>query len=243
MAKITETELRRKLKKVGTGGSSGPTARKVGDTWEYTEEVLYLAYASSISNVSSSGVISNQSDAVGFQFSAFASSGALLPWRGYLFSKSMYASGDPTDYIWEDISASASGASTMERYYSTHAGLLTDMGNPDYPGTRPDGTDVPWISIATSSPIPDTAFFLAERYTINNVTSLWNVYAVATEENGFGLIPYTITGRNKPALNSTQWNDDTILAVSAFTGRTYSSIKEFGYGTTVVITYDDGKLY
>jgi len=131
----------------------------------------------------------------------------------------------------------------MERYYSTHSGLLVDMGNPDYPGTRPDGTDVPWISITTSSPIPDTAFFLAERYTINSVTSAWNVYAVATEELGFGLIPYTITGRNKPALNSTQWNDDAIVAVSAYTGQAYSTIKELGYGTTVVITYDDGKLY
>ena len=243
MAKITETELRRKLKKAGTGGgSSGPTASLVGDSWEYSEAVLYLAYASNITNESLSGVITNQSDAVGFQFSAFSSSGVLLPWRGYLFSKSIYASGDPTDYIWEDISAGSS-ASTMERYYSTYSGLLTEMGNPDYPGTMSGGGAVPWTSISTSSPIPDTAFFLAERYTINSVKSTWNVYAVATEENGFGLIPYTITGRNKPALNSSQWNADTILAVSAFTGRAYSSIREFGYGTTVVITYDDGKLY
>ena len=242
MANITETELRRKLKKGGTGGSTGPSARRVGDSWEYSEAVLYLAYASSITNESSSGVITNQSDAVGFQFSAFSSSGALLPWRGSLFSKSIYASGDPTDYIWEDISAGSS-ASTMERYYSTYSGLLTEMGNPDYPGTMSGGGAVPWVSISPSSPVPDTAFFLAERYTINGVKSTWNVYAVATEENGFGLIPYTITGRNKPLLNSTQWNDDTILAVSAFTGRAYSTIKEFGYGTTVVITYDDGKLY
>jgi len=243
MAKISETELQRRLRKASGGGTnSGPTATEVGDSWEYSEAVLYLAYASNISNATSAGIITNQSDATGFQFLAFATSGTLLSWRGYLFSKSIYASGDPTDYIWEDISVGSS-ASTMERYYSTHPGLLTDMGNPDYPGTRPDGTAVPWTSIATSSSIPDTAFFLSERYTINSVTSLWNVYAVATEENGFGLIPYTITGRNKPALNSTQWNDDTILAVSAFTGRTYSSIKQFGYGTTVVITYDDGKLY
>jgi hypothetical protein len=243
MANITETELRRKLKKAGTGGgSSGPTASLVGDSWEYSKAVLYLAYASNITNESSSGVITNQSDAVGFQFSAFSSSGVLLPWRGSLFSKSIYASGDPTDYIWEDISAGSS-ASTMERYYSTYSGLLTEMGNPDYPGTMSGGGAVPWVSISPSSPVPDTAFFLAERYTINGVKSTWNVYAVATEENGFGLIPYTITGRNKPLLNSTQWNDDTILAVSAFTGRAYSTIKEFGYGTTVVITYDDGKLY
>jgi hypothetical protein len=31
--------------------------------------------------------------------------------------------------------------------------------------------------------------------------------------------------------------------VTAYTGRSYSVIKELGYGTTVVITYDDGKLY
>jgi hypothetical protein len=248
MANITETELRRKLRAAATtgtggGGTSGPTAVRDGDTWSYSEDVLYLIYATAITNISSSGTIVNQSDAAGLQYEAFSSTGALLPWRGYLFSKSIYASGDPTDYIWEDISGSISAGSTMERYYSTYSGLLSEMGNPDYPGQTSGGSTVPWTSIPTTTAIPDTAFFLAERYTINSVTSLWNVYAVATEENGFGLIPYTITGRNKPLLSSTQWSDDTLLAVSAFTGRAYSVIKEFGYGTTVVITYDDGKLY
>ena len=241
MAYITETELRRKLRKAAmTGGGSSVSAVRNGDTWEYSNEVLYLAYATTISN-DTNGVIVNQSDATGFQYEAFSSTGTLLPWRGYLFSKSLYASGDPTDYIWEDISGDISGTSTLERYYSTYFGLLSEMGDPDYPGTTSGGTTVPWTSIAVTSAIPDTAFYLAERYTINGTKSSWNVYAIATEENGFGLISYEITGRNAPSLNTTTWDDDVIDAVEAFTGRNYTTVKEIGYGTAVAIQYDDVK--
>ena len=47
MATITETELQRRLRDLKSKiNAPGPTATKVGSTWEYTEPVLYLAYAS-----------------------------------------------------------------------------------------------------------------------------------------------------------------------------------------------------
>jgi len=239
MAKMTETELRIKLRKGGSGGgSSGPTATRVGDTWEYSEAVLYLAYASNITSATTSGIIANQSDATGFQLTPFNSAGSLLNWRGSMFSKSMYQSGDATDYIWEDITSS-SGAVSFIRYYTNSTRLMINLGTPDTPGAG-----VTWISIPPTDPIPGTAFWVAEQYTMNNVESSWEVYPVKTKAAGFGLVAWTkspVTAM--PALNSTAWNDDVLVAVSAHTGTTYSSVTEIGYGTAIVITYSDGKLY
>ena len=241
MAKMTETELRIKLRKGGSGGgSSGPTATRVGDTWEYSEAVLYLAYAVSLTNATTSGIIANQSDAVGFQLTPFNASGALLPFRGYMFSKSIYQSGDPTDYTWEAVDIANANASFI-RYYSTFSGLLNEIGDPDYPGTMLSGSAVPWLSLIITDPIPATAYFVAEQYTINNVKSEWKVYPVNVDDNGFGLVTYNITTHIKPVLNTAQWDTDVVVAVTAFTGRSYSSVKEIGYGTAVVITYSDGK--
>ena len=69
MATITETELQRRLRNLEagiTGGGPGnaPTAVESGSTWEYVAPVIYLAYASSVNNLSDEGVITNQSDAV-----------------------------------------------------------------------------------------------------------------------------------------------------------------------------------
>ena len=239
MAKISETELQRRLRRASGGGAnSGPTATKVGSTWEYTSPVLYLAYADSLTNLDlTNNTISNQSDAVGFSMSPFNASGTLRQWRGYLFSKSMYASGDPTDYIWEDVTAVSSTVSYV-REYSTDAKLQTYMGDPTNPGAG-----VTWASIATGSPVPSSAFWVAEKYTFNGTTSSWVLFPVKSREVGTPLASYTITGRNKPALSSSQWSDDTLVAMSSHTGETYSSVKEFGYGTAVVIKYDDGKQY
>ena len=239
MANITETELRRKLRKGGTGGgSTGPTAVKVGSTWEYTEPVLYLAYASNIINETSSGLISNQSDATDFQLTPFNSAGVLLTWRGNMFSKSLYQSGDATDYVWENISAYSSAVSFV-RYYTNSVSLMVNLGTPDTPGPG-----VTWISIPPADPIPGSAFWVAEQYTMNGVESDWKVYPVKTKAAGFGLVAWTKSPVTvMPALNSTQWNDDVLLAISAFTGETYSSVTEIGYGTAIVITYSDGKLY
>jgi len=226
MAKISETELQRRLRKASGGGTnSGPTAVKVGSTWEYTDPVLYLAYTDSLTNLdTTNNTIPNQSDAVGFSMSPFNSTGGLRQWRGYLFSKSMYASGDPTDYIWEDVTA-VSSTVTYVREYSTDAKLLTYMGDPDNPGTG-----ITWTSIATGSPVPASAFWVAEKYTFNGVTSSWVLFPVKSKEVG-------------TPLACTQWSDDTLVAMGAHTGETYSSVKEFGYGTAVVIKYDDGKQF
>jgi hypothetical protein len=239
MAKISETELQRKLRnaKTSSGTTGGRTAVQKDGVWEYTSPVIYTAYADNITNRSTTGKIPSQADAAGFQLEPHDAGGELLDWRGHLFSTSIYESGDPTDYTWE--LADYTGVTTsFERSYTTSTKLLVDVGNPTFPGTG-----ITWTSIASNLALPDNAYFVAERYTIKGATSAWMVYPVAVEENGFGLIPYTITGRDAPALNSAQWNTDTLTAVTSFTGRTYSTIKEFGYGTTIVITYDDGKLY
>ena len=238
MATITETELQRRLKKLQAQQvKTGTTAVKVGSTWEYTDPVLYLAYADSLTNLSTNGTITNQSDALGFGTSPFDATGNLKQYRGYLFSKSMYASGDPTDYIWEDVT-SVSSSVTYLRQYSNEPFLQTYMGDPDNPGTN-----VTWTSLSSGSAVPASAFWVAEQYTFNNVTSPWILFPVKSKEVGTPLASYIITGRNKPALTSTQWADDTLVAMGSHTGETYSSVKEFGYGTAVVIEYDDGKQY
>ena len=238
MAKITETELQRRLRELKAQNKApGPTATKVGSTWEYTQPVLYLAYADSLTNLAANGTIPNQSDATGFGINPFNSTGQLKQWRGYLFSKSLYASGDPTDYVWEDINQYSSSV-TFVRYYTTTPGLVSDVGDPDNAVSG-----VTWTQIATGSAVPADAFFVAEKYTMNGVTSAWYVFPTKVKEVGTPLATYTITGRNKPALTSTQWADDAIVCIEAHTGDDYSSVKEFGYGTAIVIEYDDGKQY
>ena len=238
MAKISETELQRKLRnaKTSSGTTGGRTAVQKDGVWEYTSPVIYTAYADNITNRSTTGKIPSQADAAGFQLEPHDAGGELLDWRGHLFSTSIYESGDPTDYTWE--LADYTGVTTsFERNYTTSTKLLVDVGNPTFPGTG-----ITWTSIASNLALPDNAYFVAERYTIKGATSAWMVYPVAVEESGFGVISYTI-GTNKPVLGDAQWNIDVVVAVSSYTGRSYSTIKEFGYGTTVVINYNDGKLY
>ena len=236
-------EIERRLTKLEKGEIAGGGGRtdSPGDaagSGEYEEDQLYLAYASNIANPSVQGIITNQSDATDFQFAPFAADGTLMDWRGALFSKSYYQSGDATDYTWVDITAEAVNFSFV-RYTTTSPRLLVDLGDPDNPGTG-----VTWDLVAdTSLPIADTVFWVAERFTIDGVTSAWAIYPANTKETGFGLISYTITGRNKPVLGDTQWNIDVLVAVSSFTGLTYSSITELGFGTAVGITYDNGTLY
>jgi hypothetical protein len=241
MAKISETELQRRLKELRAKvNAPGPTAAKVGSTWEYTEPVLYLAYASALSGLSSAGTIANQSDATDFGMSPFNATGTLHQYRGYLFSKSMYASGDATDYIWEDVTA-VSTTVIYTRQYSTDAKLQSYMGDPSNPGTG-----VTWTAIATGSAVPSSAFWAAEQYTFNGVTSSWVLFPVKSKEVGTPLASFSISGRSSlPALTSTQWASDTLLAMSAHTNESYSSVKEFGYGTAVVIDYPPtlGKQY
>ena len=167
MARMTETELRRALRKISTSDAPGPSAERVGATWEYTEPVLYLAYAVGIANATSSGIITNQSDATSFQLTPFNPSGALLDWRGYSFSKSMYQSGDATDYIWEDITAHSASVNFL-RFYTNSDELMVNLGTPDTPGTG-----VTWISVDPAASVPASGFWVAEQYTINSVKSEW----------------------------------------------------------------------
>ena len=103
MAIISETELQRRLRKLendsGTSSSSSGTAniKKVGDHYEYENDWIYIAYASALSDLSG-GEITDQEDASDFQYTPFNSAGELLAYRGSYTSKSIYASGDPTDY-------------------------------------------------------------------------------------------------------------------------------------------------
>ena len=237
MATISETELRRKLKRlensVGGGGSSQVT--NIGDnTYEYTNEYTYIAYAATISNVDS-GVIQNQSDATGFSFSAISESGTPLGWLGYFTSKSLVQSGDPSDYIWTDLSSDLP-ASSVIKYYTESTNLLTNIGNP-YNLVA----GVSWTLFSGS--IPASAFWTASRYIINGIETSWYIVPVKTKQSDLGLITYTISGRDKPVMNDSVWRTDALSAISTFTGNAYSTTNEMGFGTVIGITYDNGKLF
>ena len=176
MAKITETELRRKLKKLEAGSSSSSAlVKRVGDQYEYAQDFIYIAYASALSNLSD-GTIPSQSDATDFQFEPYDTTGNLLTYRGYFINKSVYQSGDPTDYLWEATSG-ASGFTSSERYYTTSTGLQNTLGNPTKPGSG-----ITWTVITAGTAVPGTAVYLAERYTITTTegatSSSWKISAV-----------------------------------------------------------------
>jgi len=124
---------------------------------------------------------------------------------------------------------------TFTRYYSDIPGLFSEMGDPTNPGTG-----VTWI--LTNGAAPSTAYWIAERYLIDGVTSEWQIYPVQAKDGGIPFVSYTKAGFNMPVLGDSTWIADAVVAVSTFTGRPYTNQKEFGYGTVVVITYDNGKL-
>ena len=242
MATISETELQRRLRNLESGitGGSGTsiTAQQVGDTWEYIDPVIYLAYANDIFNLSNDGVITNQSDAAGFQYSPFNSQGVLLNWRGYLFSTSIYASGDATDYIWERVVTTSETTSvSFTRYYTVSSDFQINIGTPSAPGD-----DITWIQVSAASLIPSEAFWIADQFYLNGVLSSWQIYPVATRNLSAGVISYKKSGYNKPELGDVAWTDDVLIAATSFTGEVFGSMNELGYGTTVIIEYDNGKL-
>lgn len=232
-------EIERRLKKVeeGVRQVKSPVGND-GTSWIPTTEVLYIAYASALTNLGTDGTIPNQSDATDFGFSPFTSTGTLYAYRGRLVSTSTYASGDPTDYIWEPTSTTITSTSYV-RYYSENDELMVNLGDPDNPGSG-----ITWTSIAPATATPSTAFWLADQFTIDGVVSEWQIYPVKTGTSGnTGIISYTKSGSNKPVLNDATWQADVLLAATAFTGLSYSTHTELGFGATVVITYDDGKLF
>lgn len=234
-------EIERRLRGLEEGVKkvSSPVGNN-GTSWVPTTNNLYIAYASALTNLGTDGTIPNQSDATDFGFSPFNATGVLHAYRGRLVTTSTYASGDPTDYIWELTSATVSSSSYV-RYYTDNDDLLVDLGDPDNPGSG-----ITWTSIAPATAIPSSAFWLADQYTIEGAVSSWQIYQVkisSSTQANVGIISYTKVGSNKPVLDDATWKADVLIAATAFTGLTYSLHTELGYGATVVITYDDGKLF
>ena len=201
----------------------------VDNTWKGSATQLHIRYASNVTNINGSGNVPSASDVTDFSVQPYNASGVQFKFRGLHFGN-IIASTDPTDYEWTLTSGSAP---TFERRYSLTAGLLSEMGDPTNPGTG-----ITW----RTGTIPSTAYWIAERFTVDDVVSSWQVYPVQAKDSGIPFVSYIKSGYNKPALNSATWSADTVIAVSSFTGRSYTNQKEFGYGTVVVITYDNGKL-
>jgi len=177
MATITETELQKRLRKLESAAlDPADTVVLTDDQYTLSENVIYLAYASALSNLVN-GSIPNQSDATDFQYSPYNAAGVLMAYRGYFSSTSIYASGDPTDYTWESTSG-LTGFTSSERYYTTSTGLLSALGNPTEPGSG-----ITWTIIASGNAIPGTAVWYAERFTVSGITSGWTITAVGAYVN------------------------------------------------------------
>ena len=177
MATITETELQKRLRKLEAAAlDPSDTVVLTDDQYTLSENVIYVAYASALSNLVN-GTIPNQSDATDFQYSPYNAAGVLMAYRGYFSSTSIYASGDPTDYTWESASG-LTGFTSSERYYTTSTGLLSALGNPTEPGSG-----ITWTIIASGNAIPGTAVWYAERFTVSGITSGWTITAVGAYVN------------------------------------------------------------
>ena len=187
MAKISETELQKRLRKLEAAiEDPSDTVVLTDDQYTLTENVIYVAYASALSNLTN-GTIPNQSDATDFQYSPYNIAGVLMSYRGYFSSTSIYPSGDPTDYLWESTSG-LTGFESSERYYTTSSGFRKSLGNPTEPG---DG--VTWTVISAGTAVPGSAIWLAERYTVSGITSGWSITSVAAYVNEDLLIDASVT--------------------------------------------------
>jgi hypothetical protein len=187
MAKISETELQKRLRKLESEAATD-TSTVVLDNDQYllAESVVYIAYASALSNLVN-GVIPNQSDATDFQYSPYNANGVLLAYRGFFSSKSVYQSGDATDYTWESTSG-LSGFTSSERFQTASTGLLSVLGNPTNPGNG-----VTWTVINAGSAVPSAAAWVAERFTVGGVTSGWTIEAVGAYVNSSILVDNSVT--------------------------------------------------
>ena len=198
-----------------------------GGAWGITPTVLHVRYADSVT-VQPPVV---QGDITGFSGEPINPDGSLKNWRG-LWWGALVASTDSTDYEWFDTSTTPS---ELERYYTENSGLRSDVGTPTSPGVGID-----WVLGSTTT----NTMWVADRFTIDGQLTPWEVYPVQAESTGYPFISYTKTGFNVPAggLTDAQWVTDVITAAQVFTGQPYTNVKELGYGTVVVITYDDAKL-
>jgi hypothetical protein len=156
MAKISETELQRRLrsleKRVPEGGAGGSSYVGVsdpsgtnynegdthydsdlnnlwvfsGDEWELSSKQLHIRYANTIVNVSSTGTVSNQNQVTGFSIEPFTTAGDQKLWRGLWWGSSRVASTDPTDYEW--TYTSGLGAISVDIYASDGTVFRNDTG-------------------------------------------------------------------------------------------------------------------
>jgi hypothetical protein len=187
MAEISQTELQKRLRKLETAATdTSDTVILDNDQYLLAESVVYIAYASALSNLTNSK-ISNQSDATDFQYSPYNANGVLLAYRGFFSSKSVYQSGDATDYTWEST-AGLAGFTSSERYYTVSTGLLSTLGNPTNPGNG-----VTWVVINSGSAVPGAAAWVAERFTVGGVTSGWTIDAVGAYVNSSILVDDSVT--------------------------------------------------
>jgi hypothetical protein len=201
MSQISQTELQKRLRQLEKeANTTNAMVERVGDQYQYTQTYIYIAYASALANLSN-GTIPNQSDATTFQYSPYDAAGTLLAYRGYFLSKSVYASGDPTDYTWEATSGDI-GFTSSERQYTTSAGLESSLGTPTKPGSG-----ITWTVINAGTAVPASAVWLAVRYTVNDITSNWVI------------IPYG------------EHIDTTVIADDAVTGAKISSSTTITAGT------------
>lgn len=253
MAKISETELQRRLKYLERNSGSAsennfvsnedPTAGSYSENdthfnaatnnlwlfkngvWELDTTILHIRYADSVSP--NPPVV--QADIVGFSEDPLSVDGSIKNWRG-LWWGDLTASTNPLAYEWID---SSTNPPELERYRTDKHGLRSDVGTPDSPTLG---------SIWTlGGPLADT-MWLADRFTIDGQKGPWEVYPVQAADTGFPLIRYEKTGYNQPTLGDSVWIQDVVLAAVAFTGRPFTNQKELGYGAIVVIKYDDGTL-
>ena len=258
MAVISETELQRRLRNLESASSvdsnvsdedPGNGNYAEGDTWynavtgnlwlfsggvwQIAPDVLYIRYATSVVNVGANHLVTTQSDVTGFSIEAFLTDGSQKLWRGLWWGAGV-ASTDPTDYEWFDVTDTTDNQ--LERYWANASARLLEVGDPDKPGPG-----VTW-TLACVGGVPSGAYWIAERFKAGDIWTPWTIYPVQADNLGIPFIKYTKTGFNMPVLGSATWITDVVEAASVQTGLTFSNQKELGYGTVVVIQYDNGKV-
>jgi hypothetical protein len=252
MAKISETELQRRLRALEnkptiseanyisttdpiTGSFSendthyNATTNNLwlfsSGTWSIDASVLHVRYADAVTT----NPPTVQSQVTNFSSDPLNPNGSLKDWRG-LWWGSLTATTDPTDYEWFDITSTPSA---LTRYRSEDIGLRADMGTPSSP--------VEGVTWTLGGATTNTTW-LADRFTIDGKVGPWELYPVQAMDNGVTLIRYVKAGHNAPTLNDPVWIADVVTAAQSFTGRPYSNQKELGYGTVCVIKYDNATL-
>jgi len=158
MAKISETELQRRLKALergtGSGSSSyGGTTTPVADggtyvdndtyydgstnnlyifnsgEWVLASKQLHIRYATLVINVTGNGTVPNQTDVTNFSELPFDPSGEQKAWRGFWWGSSDIGSTDPTDYEWTLTSGvDGSGAVAVNIYSNNGTVFRNDTG-------------------------------------------------------------------------------------------------------------------